>query len=380
MTGRDGGAALEPIDPSPVVVLVRPQLADNIGAVARCMANGGLFHLRLVAPRDGWPQDRAWRMASGADRILDQATVHETVADAVADLHRVYATCPRPRHVIKPLLTARAAAVDVRAAEVRGLRTGILFGPERAGLDNDDMAQADTLVRYPLNPAFDSLNLAQAVMVMAYEWWTAADDTAPAQMLTHKTAVATKAELEHFLVHLIDQLDACGFLRNAPKRPGMVQNIRHLFQRGEVTEQELRTLHGMVAGLALGRRRLGRFEDDLLLAAAELGEPGLVQGDLRLLDAPESRTAHKIAGGGAAVIVIPAHGREDGGLPRQRHSDGAEDRVGCDGNDGGSSLGGHLQPDHGCAGTVSDHPHRRDGTAGNDGCGCRARDRACHGR
>ncbi len=262
MTGRDGGAALVADPGSPVIVLVRPQLADNIGAVARCMANGGLFHLRLVAPRDGWPQERAWRTASGADRILDAAAVHATVADAVADLHRVYATCPRPRHIIKPVLTARAAAADLRGAAARDLRCGILFGPERAGLDNDDMAQADTWVRYPLNPDFDSLNLAQAVMVMAYEWWTAADTTPPRQLLTHKTEVASKAELEGFLVHLVDQLDACGFLRNAPKRAGMVRNVRHLFQRGEVTQQELRTLHGIVAGLALGRRRLGRLEEE----------------------------------------------------------------------------------------------------------------------
>ncbi|HYZ64968.1 MAG TPA: RNA methyltransferase [Acetobacteraceae bacterium] len=262
MTGRDGGAELAPIPGSPVVVLVRPQLADNIGAVARCMANGGLFHLRLVEPRDGWPQDRAWRTASGADRILDAATVHPTVADSVADLHRVFATCPRPRHIVKPVLTAREAASELREAAGRGLRCGILFGPERAGLDNDDMAQADTLIKYPLNPAFDSLNLAQAVMVMAYEWWTAAETTPPRRLLTHKTRVATKAELEGLLEHLVDQLDACGFLRNAPKRPGMVRNIRHLFQRGEITEQEIRTLHGVVTGLALGRRRLGRLEKE----------------------------------------------------------------------------------------------------------------------
>jgi TrmH family RNA methyltransferase len=262
MTGRDGGAPLAPIDPSPVVVLVRPQLADNIGAVARCMANGGLFHLRLVAPRDGWPQERAWRLASGADAILDAATVHDTVADAVQDLQRVYATCPRPRHVVIRVLTARAAAEDIRSAEGRGLRTGILFGPERAGLDAEDLACADTLVRYPLNPVFNSLNLAQAVMVMAYEWWTAAEPAAASELITHGTKVASKGQLDNFLEHLVDQLDACGFLRNAPKRPGMVRNIRHLFQRGEVTEQELRTLHGVVTGLALGRRRLGRFEDD----------------------------------------------------------------------------------------------------------------------
>ena len=263
MTGRNGGADIGPIgENSPVVILVRPQLADNIGACARAMANGGLFHMRLVAPRDGWPQERAWRTASGADRILDGLTLHETVADAVADLHRVFATCPRPRHVIKPVMTARAAAGTLRDAGQRGLRSGILFGPERAGLDNDDMAQADTLVRYPLNPAFDSLNLAQAVMVMAYEWWTAADTTPGTSLMTNETTVAPKAQVENLLVHLIDELDASGFLRNAPKRPGMVRNLYHLFQRGEVTEQELRTLHGVISMLALGRRQRGRLPPD----------------------------------------------------------------------------------------------------------------------
>jgi TrmH family RNA methyltransferase len=260
MTGRDGGADLAPIGNSPVVVLVRPQLADNIGAVARAMANGGLFHLRLVAPRDGWPQEHAWRTASGADRILDSCTVHATVAEAVADRHHVFATCPRPRHIVKPVLTARGAAAEMRAVCGRDLRVAILFGPERAGLDNDDMACADALVRYPLNPAFMSLNLAQAVMVLAYEWWTAADQTVARTLMTNETSVATKGELENFLRHLVDQLDACGFLKNLPKRPGMVRNIRHFFQRGEVTEQELRTLHGIVTELALGRRLRGRLE------------------------------------------------------------------------------------------------------------------------
>lgn len=257
MTRRDGGAELEPMEPSPVVVLVRPQLAENIGSVARAMGNGGLFHLRLVAPRDGWPQDRAFRTASGADRILESAGVYETVTDAVADLHRVFATCPRPRHIVKPLLTARGAAAELREIGTRGLRTGILFGPERAGLDNDDIACADSLIRYPLNPGFMSLNLAQAVMVMAYEWWIAGEAEPPRRLQTHKTHVATKGELENFLSHLIAECDASGFLRNAPKRPGMVRNIRHFFQRGEVTEQELRTLHGIVAELAHGRGEAG---------------------------------------------------------------------------------------------------------------------------
>jgi tRNA/rRNA methyltransferase len=262
MTGRDGGADLAPLGNSPVVVLVRPQLADNIGAVARAMGNGGLFHLRLVAPRDGWPQETAWRNASGADRILDAATVHPTVADAVGDLHRVFATCPRPRHIVKPVLTARGAAAELREVCGRALRAGILFGPERAGLDNDDMACADALVRFPLNPGFMSLNLGQAVMIMAYEWWTAEDQTVPRRLMTNETRVATKAELGNFLIHLVDQLDACGFLRNQPKRPGMVRNVRHLFQRGEVTQQELRTLHGVVTELAIGRRQRGRLETE----------------------------------------------------------------------------------------------------------------------
>jgi len=262
MTGRQGGADLHPIGNTPVVILVRPQLADNIGACARAMGNGGLFEMRLVAPRDGWPQSNAWRNASGADRILDAATVYATVAEAVADLHHVFATCPRPRHIVKPVLTARGAAVSLREACDRGLKTGILFGPERAGLDNDDMAQADALVRYSLNPGFMSLNLAQAVMVMAYEWWSAADPTPPRTLMTNETKVATKGQLDNFLDHLVDQLDACGFLRNLPKRPGMVRNIRHFFERGEVTEQELRTLHGIVTELAIGRRQRGRLEPD----------------------------------------------------------------------------------------------------------------------
>ena len=262
MTGRDLGAALQPAANTPVVVLVRPQLADNIGACARAMANGGLFHLRLVAPRDGWPQPKAWRNSSGAHRILDEVTVHDSVAGAVADLQHVFATCPRPRHIVKPVLTARGAAAELRAICGRDLRAGVLFGPERAGLDNDDMAEADVLVRYPLNPAFMSLNLAQAVMVLAYEWWMAAEQTLPRELMTNETRIATKGELENFLSHLVDELDACGFLRNLPKRPGMVRNIRHFFQRGEVTEQELRTLHGIVTELSVGRRQRGRVEPE----------------------------------------------------------------------------------------------------------------------
>lgn len=255
MTGRDGGAELEPIEPSPVVILVRPQLAENIGSVARAMGNGGLFHLRIVAPRDGWPQERAWRTGSGAHRILDQAVVFDSVPEAVADLHRVFATCPRPRHIIKPVLTARGGAAEVVAIGARGLRTGVLFGPERAGLDNEDIACADSLIRYDLNPGFMSLNLAQAVMVFGYEWWLARVPELPARALqSHETVPATKGELDNFMTHLIRACDESGFLKNPQKRPGMVRNLRHFFTRGEVTKQELNTLHGVVAELVRGRK------------------------------------------------------------------------------------------------------------------------------
>ena len=257
----DGAAPLvPPPGETPVVVLVNPQLADNIGATARAMANGGLFHLRLVAPRDGWPQPRAWAAASGADRILDAATLHPTLEDALADCHRVLATCPRPRHVVVPVLTAREAARELRDVAARELRAALLFGPERAGLTAKDLARADTLVRFPLNPDFNSLNLAQAVMVMSYEWCTAEDATPPRAFQTHGTRIATKGELDNFMGHLVAELDASGFLRNAPKRAGMVRNLRHWFGRGEVTEQELRTLHGVVAELSRGRMVRGRAE------------------------------------------------------------------------------------------------------------------------
>ena len=264
MTGKEEGADIRPIGNSPVIILVRPQLPDNIGAAARAMANGGLFHLRLVAPRDGWPQEQAWRNASGAQRILEALTLFDNVTDATADLHHVFATCPRPRHIVKTILTARGGAAEMRSACGQGLRVGLLFGPERAGLDNDDMAAADALIRYPLNPAFTSVNLAQAVMVMAYEWWQSADDTPHRELMTNESGVATKGELQNFMTHLVDQLDACGFLRNAPKRPGMVRNLWHLFQRGAVTRQELRTLHGVVTELAIGRRSRGRLEKDMV--------------------------------------------------------------------------------------------------------------------
>ncbi|MCA3274228.1 MAG: RNA methyltransferase [Roseomonas sp.] len=261
MTGGrgEGGAPLRPPPgESPIIVLVRPQMARNIGSTARAMANGGLFHLRIVAPRDGWPQPDALPAASGADPIIHAAQVFDTLDAALADCHRVFATCPRPRHVVMPVRNARAAAEDLRAINAKGQRVAVLFGPERAGLEAEDLARADTLVRYPLNPEHNSLNLAQAVMILAYEWWMAAEATPPRYLMTNETHVATKGELDIFLGRLIAELDASGFLDNQEKRPGMVRNLRHWFQRGEVTEQELRTLHGVVTELSRGRMKRGR--------------------------------------------------------------------------------------------------------------------------
>jgi tRNA C32,U32 (ribose-2'-O)-methylase TrmJ len=177
------------------------------------------------------------------------------VPKAVADLHRVFATCPRPRHIIKPVLTARGGAAEVVSIGERGMRVGVLFGPERAGLDNDDIACAESLIRYDLNPGFMSLNLAQAVMVFGYEWWLARQGELPVRELqTNETSPATKGELDNFMDHLIRECDAAGFLKNAQKRPGMVRNLRHFFNRGEVTRQELNTLHGVVSELVRGRK------------------------------------------------------------------------------------------------------------------------------
>ena len=176
MAGTDRSRAPAP-DDGPVVILVDPQLGENIGTAARAMLNCGLGRLRLVRPRDGWPSDRAVAAASGADAVLDGATLFDTTAAAIADLEQVYATTARPREMIKPVMTPRRAAAEMRAAIGGGRPVGILFGPERTGLLNDDLALADTLISVPLNPAYSSLNLAQAVLLVAYEWAQAGDDT-----------------------------------------------------------------------------------------------------------------------------------------------------------------------------------------------------------
>ncbi|MDF2764332.1 MAG: rRNA methyltransferase [Rhodospirillales bacterium] len=238
----------------PVVILVGPQLGENIGAAARAMLNAGLTQMRLVNPRDGWPNEKAVAAAAGAEAVLRDARLFDSTAEAVGDLTRVYATTARHREMIKPVVTARQAALELRAAVERDERVGLMFGPERAGLTNDDLTLADTLITVPLNPGFSSLNLAQAVLILSYEWFQAGDETGARRLVTNATRPGSREELLNFFAHLEAALDEVGYFKTAEKRPAMVRTIRNLFARADLTEQEIRTLHGIVKELKEGRR------------------------------------------------------------------------------------------------------------------------------
>ena len=241
-------------DGSPVVVLVEPQLPENIGMVARAMLNCGLDRLRLVRPREAWPNDKAVAAASGADRVLDNARLYPSTAAAVADLHYVCATTARPRYMTKQVLTPRSAASEMRARAAAGQLVGVVFGREASGLENDDIALAQAIVTVPLNPGFSSLNLGMAVLLLGYEWFSSGAAVAPAELvMPEETRPATQAELHGFYEHIEGELDACGFLRNIEKRPSMVRNLRNLFGRASLTQQEVRTLRGIVTCLVEAR-------------------------------------------------------------------------------------------------------------------------------
>ncbi len=250
MAGTD--KTKDPVEGGPAVILVDPQLGENIGMCARAMLNCGLTELRLVRPRDGWPNEAAVSAASGADGILARARLFETTTEAVADLQRVFATTARLRDMEKRLLTPRAAASELRAVQAAGVAAGVLFGPERAGLVNDDVALAEAAISVPLNPAFSSLNLAQSVLLIGYEWYQAGAEDLPGRLTRAGAVPAEKAELLNFFVRLEQALDETGFLRPVEKRPAMVRNIRNLFARAELTEQEVQTLHGIVSALRKG--------------------------------------------------------------------------------------------------------------------------------
>lgn len=235
---------------TPVVILVRPQLGENIGMAARAMLNCGLAALRLVKPRDGWPNAKAERAASGADIVLEKARVFESVGEAVADLEHVVATSARNRELSQRIVTARRAAAEMRGWIGERRKVGVLFGPERTGLENDDMVHADTVLSIPLNPQFSSLNVAQAVLLVAYEWAMAVQTVAEERLPDHAGGPATKDELANLFAHLERALDQSGFLRHKAMRPAMVRNLRAALQRAGMTEQEVRSFHGVIKYLA----------------------------------------------------------------------------------------------------------------------------------
>jgi tRNA/rRNA methyltransferase len=232
---------------TPIIILANPQMAENIGMVARAMLNCGLTQLRLVAPRDGWPNQVAYPPAAGADMVLDNAQTFETLAEAVADCHLVLATTGLERDVRKPLLTPEKA-VQAACAVPQGQQVAIVFGCERAGLDNNQITMADALITIPLNPEFSSLNLAQAVLIMGYLWrqQTHAHTQAGFDIFpVAETEQATKGEIEHMLQFLEKGLDTKGFYTNPDMRPRMLQNLRHAFQRMRLTRQECTTFYGI---------------------------------------------------------------------------------------------------------------------------------------
>jgi len=235
----------------PAVILVRPQLGENIGAAVRGMLNFGLDELRLVAPRDGWPNPDAEAMAAGALPVLEQAKVYATTEEAVADLHYVLATTARRRDLEIPVLGTKDIGAKLRSFGAGGQNTGVMFGPEKAGLTNDDVMLADAILTYPINPAFQSLNLAQAVGIFAYMW--AADEDVPPIFQDEKTPPAPRADLVHMFEHLEAELEKSGFFFPPSKMPLMKRNIRAPFIRAKMTEQEGRTLRGMIKALAKGR-------------------------------------------------------------------------------------------------------------------------------
>jgi tRNA/rRNA methyltransferase len=240
---------------APVVILHAPQLAENIGAVARVMANFGLSELRLVAPRDGWPQPRAWASASGADWPLDDARVFDRLEDAIADLRLVLATTARPRETSLPVITPREAAAQLRAETALERRVGLLCGGERAGLATQDIALCQAIVTVPVDARFKSLNLAQAVALCAYEWRLAVD-AAPPALFRDETPPADQAAMLGLYEHLEAELDAAGFFHPPEKRPSMIRNLRVALSRARFTDQEARTFHGVVTALAKGRGRV----------------------------------------------------------------------------------------------------------------------------
>jgi tRNA/rRNA methyltransferase len=280
----------------PIIVLVEPQLGENIGAAARVMANFGLARLRLVKPRDGWPNIHAQRSASGADRVLDEAALYETPKAAIADCTLVLATTARAHDQAKPVIGPDAAATLLAPLVAAGENVAVLFGRERYGLENDEIALADRIITFPVNPAFASLNLAQAVAIVAYEWFKRVSSGELPFTMPRKSEPARKQQVEAFFRNLERELDAIEYFRPLDKRATMLVNLRNIFARMQPTQQDIQTLHGIVMALSEGRKgpaRGGVLDSEeartlrALLAeygeARAGGERGPVRGLSRLL-------------------------------------------------------------------------------------------------
>ncbi len=240
---------------APAIILSRPQLGENIGAAARAMKNFGLSDLRLVEPRDGWPNTKAAAMAANAGDILERARVFATLGEALADLQLVFATTARDRGISKPVLTPPEAARRLRAAADCGAQTGLLFGNERAGLDNEELSLAVAIITIP-TAEFASLNLGQAVLLNAYEWFRLGDET-PVARIDHGPLArpATNEEMQHLFAHLEEELLKSGFLYPPNKAAAMIGYLRAMLHRAELTDQDVRTLRGVIVALSRGKHR-----------------------------------------------------------------------------------------------------------------------------
>lgn len=248
----------------PAFVLVRPQMGENIGASARAMWNFGLDRMRVVGPRDGWPNERAVALASGAGRLLDEARLYPDLAPALSDCTYVYATTARDRGLTKPVVTPERAMIEAREMMAAGGRVAVMFGPERAGLENADIARANAIISVDVNPSFQSLNLAQCVLLCAYEWRRATVDAPQAVMEMAGTDFATGAEIEALGDHYEAQLDAAGFFFPETKAARMKLSLRNLWSRLPLTRADVQTLHGVMRQMvrwAEARRGGPRDED-----------------------------------------------------------------------------------------------------------------------
>jgi tRNA/rRNA methyltransferase len=235
--------------PSPAIILCEPQLGENIGTAARALANFGLWDLRVVNPRDGWPSERAVAAASRADHVIDKVRIFDTVEAAVADLSMVFATTARRRDMQKEVLGPEEASRRMGHHIASGAKAGLLFGRERWGLYNEEVALADAIVTLPVEPAFASLNIAQAVLLMAYEWRRQSDLGSELPFSGGLDETAPRDELLGLFGHLETTLDRTGFFKTADKRPTMVTNLRAIFTRAHLTAQEIRTLRGVISSL-----------------------------------------------------------------------------------------------------------------------------------